>query len=76
MGWSSWYCMSGGVSDAWVREAADALLSTGLADHGWNYVNLDDFWMTRDGRPLRTVRIFRCVNQLKPFPFANRSLPR
>ena len=47
MGWSSWYCMSGKVSAALVREAADALLATGLADHGWNYVNLDDFWMTR-----------------------------
>ena len=47
MGWSSWYCMSGKVSDVWVREAAAALLRTGLADHGWTYVNLDDFWMTR-----------------------------
>lgn len=47
MGWSSWYCMSGKVSAAWVQEAATALLATGLADHGWNYVNLDDFWMTR-----------------------------
>lgn len=47
MGWSSWYCMSGKVSDVWVREAATALLNTGLADHGWTYVNLDDFWMTR-----------------------------
>jgi alpha-galactosidase len=47
MGWSSWYCMSGKVSDAWLRDAATALLATGLADYGWNYVNLDDFWMTR-----------------------------
>lgn len=47
MGWSSWYCMSGKVSDAWVRDAANALLAAGLADLGWNYVNLDDFWMTR-----------------------------
>lgn len=48
-GWSSWYCMSGKVSDAWLREAAAALVATGLADHGWNYVNIDDFWMTRPG---------------------------
>lgn len=48
-GWSSWYCMSGKVSDAWLREAAAALVTTGLADHGWNYINIDDFWMTRPG---------------------------
>ena len=27
-----------------VRAAADAMVSSGLADHGWNYVNIDDFW--------------------------------
>ncbi len=47
MGWCSWYCMSGRVSDAWVRAAAEALGRDGLADHGWTQVNIDDFWMTR-----------------------------
>ena len=47
VGWCSWYSMSGKVSDAWVREAAEALLRTGLADRGWTSVNIDDFWMTR-----------------------------
>lgn len=47
LGWCSWYCMSGKVSAAWVRDAADALVRTGLADHGWTQVNIDDFWMTR-----------------------------
>lgn len=32
---------------------------------------LDEFWMTRNGQPLRPVRVFRCTQQLKPFPFAN-----
>ena len=48
-GWSSWYGMSFKVSDAWVREAAEALLRTGLADHGWTLVKLDEAWMTRPG---------------------------
>ncbi len=47
LGWCSWYCMSGSVSAERVRAAAAALLRTGLADHGWTQVNLDDFWMTR-----------------------------
>jgi len=46
-GWSSWYCMSFGISDAWIREAADALVRNGLADHGWTLVKLDEAWMTR-----------------------------
>jgi alpha-galactosidase len=25
------------------------LVASGLADHGWSYINLDDFWTTRDG---------------------------
>jgi alpha-galactosidase len=44
MGWSSWNAFGGSVSDEKVRAAADALVSTGLADHGWAYVNVDDFW--------------------------------
>ena len=44
MGWSSWNAFAGSVSDEKVRAAADALVSTGLADHGWAYVNVDDFW--------------------------------
>jgi len=48
-GWSSWYCMSFKISDAWIREAATALMDTGLADHGWNLVKLDEAWMTRPG---------------------------
>jgi alpha-galactosidase len=48
-GWSGWYCLAGRVSDRLVREAADALLRTGLADHGWTFVLLDDFVMRRPG---------------------------
>ncbi len=44
LGWSSWNAFGGSVSDAKVRAAADALVATGLADHGYSYVNIDDFW--------------------------------
>jgi hypothetical protein len=30
---------------------------------------LSEFQMTRNGNPMRTVRIYRCVDQLRPFPF-------
>ncbi|MBU6340250.1 MAG: putative Ig domain-containing protein [Bacteroidetes bacterium] len=44
MGWNSWNCWGLQVSDEKVRAAADALLSSGLADYGWNYINIDDGW--------------------------------
>ena len=49
MGWNSWNVFGGGVDAAKVRAAADAMVSSGLADHGWNYINIDDFWQNRPG---------------------------
>jgi len=44
MGWNSWYCHSELISEDAVRETARAFLETGLIDHGWTYVNIDDCW--------------------------------
>ncbi len=44
MGWNSWNCFAGAVSEDKVKAAAKALVESGLADHGWTYVNVDDFW--------------------------------
>ena len=44
MGWNSWNVFGSFVTDADMRAAADAMIATGLADHGWSYVNLDDYW--------------------------------
>lgn len=44
MGWNSWYCFSEGVDEASVRAMAKAMDESGLADHGWSYVNIDDCW--------------------------------
>ncbi len=44
MGWNSWTAYGVGVSDALMRKAASDLIASGLAAHGWNYVNIDDGW--------------------------------
>ncbi len=44
MGWNSWNKFAGKVDDAGVRAAADALVSTGMKDAGYLYVNIDDTW--------------------------------
>ena len=44
MGWNSWNCFAGAVSEDRVKAAADAMVKSGLINHGWTYVNVDDFW--------------------------------
>jgi alpha-galactosidase len=51
MGWNSWNHFAGHVTDADVRSAADMLVSTGMRDAGYIYVNVDDTWQgTRDAQ--------------------------
>ncbi len=51
MGWNSWNCFAGAVSDEKVRAAAEAMVNSGLIDHGWTYINIDDTWEVRAGEP-------------------------
>lgn len=44
MGWNSWNKFAGRVNDADVRRTADLLVSTGMRDAGYVYVNIDDTW--------------------------------
>ena len=44
LGWNSWNCWGLSVSDKKVRQSADAMKASGLADHGWSYINIDDGW--------------------------------
>ncbi len=47
MGWNSWYVWENRVTDEIMRRAADAMVSTGMIDHGYQYVNIDDCWSVR-----------------------------
>jgi len=44
MGWNSWNRFAGKVTDADVRAAADAMVSSGMKDAGYQYINIDDTW--------------------------------
>lgn len=44
MGWSSWNKFDEHIDDATVRAMADAMVSTGLRDAGYTYINIDDGW--------------------------------
>lgn len=49
MGWNSWYIHYNRVNDAVMRQAADQMIDTGMADYGYQYVNIDDCWMKKHG---------------------------
>ena len=44
MGWNSWNCWADAVDQQKVLRSARALVSSGLVNHGWTYVNIDDTW--------------------------------
>jgi alpha-galactosidase len=51
MGWNSWNCFAGAVSEDKVKSAADAMVKSGLINHGWTYINVDDYWQNhRDSK--------------------------
>jgi len=49
MGWNDWYTYYDRVTDQTVRQAADSMISSGMADFGYQYVNVDDTWMMKPG---------------------------
>ena len=49
MGWNSWNKFAcNGLNESVVKAQADAFITSGMKDAGYQYVNLDDCWM--DGR--------------------------
>ncbi|MCE0522327.1 MAG: putative Ig domain-containing protein [Methylacidiphilales bacterium] len=56
MGWNSWNCFGSAVSDAKVRAATDAMVKSGLINHGWIYMNTDGFWQNNPRSPDETLR--------------------
>ena len=67
MGWNSWNCFASAVSEDRVKSAADAMVKSGLINHGWTYINVDDYWQNhqQNGRqppPSDLIGPFRDTN--------------
>lgn len=56
MGWNSWNCFANEVSADKVKRAADAMVQSGLIQHGWSYINIDDFWQNHRDSKDQTLR--------------------
>lgn len=49
MGWNSWNKFTCNVSEQLIRETADAMVTSGMKDAGYQYVVIDDCWqVSRD----------------------------
>lgn len=55
MGWNHWYAHYDRITDQMMREAAEVMISSGMADAGYQYVNIDDCWMNapKNNDPMR-----------------------
>ena len=45
MGWNSWNIFQADINQAKIKETADAMVSSGMRDAGYNYLVIDDGWM-------------------------------
>lgn len=49
MGWNSWNAYHATVTGENVMDAAHAMVSSGLINHGFSYINIDDSWQGKRG---------------------------
>jgi alpha-galactosidase len=73
MGWNSWYVWENHVTDKIMRDAADAMVNSGMMDHGYMYVNIDDCWSAKPGATDSTLIVEShdkngMINSNKKFP--------
>ncbi len=48
MGWNSWNTFGCNINETLIRQMADAMVSSGMRDLGYQYVVVDDCWMNPD----------------------------
>lgn len=49
IGWNGWNSWEAHIDREKVIASAEAMVKTGLKDHGWTYVNIDDAWQGQRG---------------------------
>lgn len=73
MGWNSWYVWENHITDSIMRASADAMVKSGMIDHGFMYINIDDCWAVKNdskdscltGEPYDSAGL---INSNKRFP--------
>lgn len=47
MGWNDWYTHYDRITAENVRQAADAMIESGMADYGYQFIGIDDGWAAK-----------------------------
>ena len=55
MGWNSYNCWADSVDQDKILRSAHALVASGLANHGWTFVNIDDTWQGERAGPHHAI---------------------
>jgi alpha-galactosidase len=73
MGWNHWYTHYDRITDKLMREAADVMIRSGMADVGYQYVSIDDCWMNaeKNADPMRVGPLRDAAGNIIP----NRHFP-
>jgi alpha-galactosidase len=70
MGWNSWNKFQCNINEDFIKRTADAMVSTGMRDAGYQYINIDDCWSienaTRDMNGALQPDPARFPNGIKP----------
>ncbi len=56
MGWNSWNHYASRVTGDIVLANAKAMVASGLINHGWTYMNIDDTWQGKRGGPFNAIQ--------------------
>lgn len=49
MGWNDWYSFKSQITDRIVRMTANTMIASGMADYGYQFVDIDDCWDRKPG---------------------------
>ncbi len=52
LGWNSWNTFGCDIDEQLIRDSADAMVASGMAAAGYEYVNIDDCWAEKDRDPV------------------------
>lgn len=56
MGWNCWNCWGPAIDADKILRTAHAMVSSGLINHGWMYINIDDAWQGQRGGKFNAIQ--------------------
>ena len=70
MGWNDWYTYYDQITEKVIRQAADAMIASGMADFGYAYVDIDGCWTMKPGSTDAALSgaAARCLRHAAPEP--------